>query len=280
MTPEAYRGTTAYARAKRAQVVLSHDWARRWGADGVASYAWHPGWVDTPGLASGLPTFAKLGPLLRTPGGRSRHRGLAGGRRGQERRRGTPDRRGVLPRPAPAQRFPLPLDGPRRGSLGRPPIVGGDARHTPAYRASRPPRPERRGAERLRDNMVTLDHLILTVNDHDASVRFYTEVMAFGVRGRGRAPSRSSGSGLTPRCSWRHGGPRAVQHLAFALSADRFDAAFARVRAAGLPYGDSFHDVGNMRGPGEETGARGLGPTALPVRPQRAPGRAASLGRI
>ena len=67
MPPAEYRGTTAYARAKRAQVVLSHEWARRWGADGVASYAAHPGWVDTPGLASGLPSFAKLGPLLRTP---------------------------------------------------------------------------------------------------------------------------------------------------------------------------------------------------------------------
>jgi dehydrogenase/reductase SDR family protein 12 len=67
MNPDAYRGITAYARAKRAQVVLSHEWAHRWGADGVASYASHPGWVDTPGLASGLPAFAKLGPLLRTP---------------------------------------------------------------------------------------------------------------------------------------------------------------------------------------------------------------------
>jgi NAD(P)-dependent dehydrogenase (short-subunit alcohol dehydrogenase family) len=67
MTRDAYRGTTAYARAKRAQVVLSHEWARRWRGDGVASYACHPGWVDTPGLASGLPTFAKLGPLLRPP---------------------------------------------------------------------------------------------------------------------------------------------------------------------------------------------------------------------
>jgi len=67
MSPESYRGTTAYARVKRAQVVLSHEWARRWGAFGVASYAAHPGWVDTPGLASGLPSFAKLGPLLRTP---------------------------------------------------------------------------------------------------------------------------------------------------------------------------------------------------------------------
>jgi dehydrogenase/reductase SDR family member 12 len=67
MTPGTYRGTTAYARAKRAQVVLSHEWARRWGADGVDSYAMHPGWVDTPGLAAGLPGFSKLGPLLRTP---------------------------------------------------------------------------------------------------------------------------------------------------------------------------------------------------------------------
>lgn len=67
MPPDHYRGTTAYARAKRAQVVLSHEWARRWGSSGVASYASHPGWVDTPGLASGLPGFSRLGPLLRTP---------------------------------------------------------------------------------------------------------------------------------------------------------------------------------------------------------------------
>ena len=67
MSPGEYRGTTSYARAKRGQVVLSHEWARRWGSDRVASYAAHPGWVDTPGLASGLPSFAKLGPLLRTP---------------------------------------------------------------------------------------------------------------------------------------------------------------------------------------------------------------------
>jgi dehydrogenase/reductase SDR family protein 12 len=65
--PVLYRGASAYAKAKRAQVVLSHEWARRWGGDGVASYAVHPGWVDTPGLTSGLPRFAKLGPLLRTP---------------------------------------------------------------------------------------------------------------------------------------------------------------------------------------------------------------------
>jgi hypothetical protein len=43
------------------------------------------------------------------------------------------------------------------------------------------------------------------------------------------------------------------------MSSEDFDAAFARVRAADIPYGDSFHDVGNMRGPGDEQGAQGSG---------------------
>jgi dehydrogenase/reductase SDR family member 12 len=67
LTTRDYHGATAYARAKRAQVVLAHEWSRRWGSHGVASYAMHPGWVDTPGLSTGLPFFARLGPLLRTP---------------------------------------------------------------------------------------------------------------------------------------------------------------------------------------------------------------------
>lgn len=65
MPRQAYDGMRAYARAKRAQVVLAAEWSRRWGPLGVASYSMHPGWVDTPGLTSGLPFF-RLGPLLRT----------------------------------------------------------------------------------------------------------------------------------------------------------------------------------------------------------------------
>lgn len=65
MHREDYDGVRAYARAKRAQVVLSHAWADRLGRYGVASYAMHPGWVNTPGLATGLPSFKRLGPLLR-----------------------------------------------------------------------------------------------------------------------------------------------------------------------------------------------------------------------
>ncbi len=67
MAPGQYRGATAYARAKRAQVVLAHEWSRRWSASGLRSYAMHPGWTDTPGLAESLPRFSRLGPLLRRP---------------------------------------------------------------------------------------------------------------------------------------------------------------------------------------------------------------------
>jgi dehydrogenase/reductase SDR family member 12 len=59
-----YRGAEVYARTKRAEVVLTALWAQR----GVSAHAMHPGWVDTPGLASSLPGFHRvLRPLLRTP---------------------------------------------------------------------------------------------------------------------------------------------------------------------------------------------------------------------
>ena len=49
-------------------------------------------------------------------------------------------------------------------------------------------------------------------------------------------------------------GTQGGHHFAFALSPEEFEAAFDRVRPVGLPFGDSFHDIGNMQGPGEETG--------------------------
>jgi len=68
MTANDYDGVVAYARAKRAQVVMAEAWAKRFAAAGVASYSMHPGWVDTPGLRAGLPRFRRLlRPLLRTP---------------------------------------------------------------------------------------------------------------------------------------------------------------------------------------------------------------------
>ena len=61
-----YRGTTAYARSKRVQVALLPLLQDRWGADGISVHAMHPGWADTPGIATSLPLFAKVAqPLLR-----------------------------------------------------------------------------------------------------------------------------------------------------------------------------------------------------------------------
>ena len=62
-----YSGTTAYAHAKRGQVILTELWDRRLQGTGVSVHAMHPGWANTPGVAGSLPLFDKLmGPFLRT----------------------------------------------------------------------------------------------------------------------------------------------------------------------------------------------------------------------
>ena len=63
-----YRGATAYARSKRIQVALTPILAQRWGAGGITVASMHPGWADTPGVATSLPGFRRLtAPLLRAP---------------------------------------------------------------------------------------------------------------------------------------------------------------------------------------------------------------------
>lgn len=67
MSTGEYKGTTQYARAKRAQVELLGLWAERLAPTAVV-HAMHPGWADTPGVEASLPTFRRLtGPALRTP---------------------------------------------------------------------------------------------------------------------------------------------------------------------------------------------------------------------
>jgi catechol 2,3-dioxygenase-like lactoylglutathione lyase family enzyme len=115
---------------------------------------------------------------------------------------------------------------------------------------------------------VRLDHLILAVNDRDESVAFYTDVMGFGCEGEtGPFTVIRVNPDLTLQLSpW---GTNGGEHLAFAMSESDFDAAFARIVAAGIPYGDSFHDVGNMRGPGIEPGARGDAPAVYVFDPNQ-----------
>jgi len=68
MEREPYRGSVAYTRAKRAQVLLTQEWAQRLRGRGVVVHAMHTAWADTPGVEASLPTFRKVvGPFLRTP---------------------------------------------------------------------------------------------------------------------------------------------------------------------------------------------------------------------
>ena len=63
-----YSGAAAYARCKRALMIVTEQWAREWAGDGVQVNAMHPGWADTPGIRVALPTFHKLTrAFLRTP---------------------------------------------------------------------------------------------------------------------------------------------------------------------------------------------------------------------
>lgn len=62
-----FDGVRAYAQAKRAQVVLTSQWADRHGGP-TTFHAMHPGWADTAGVRESLPHFHRvLGPVLRRP---------------------------------------------------------------------------------------------------------------------------------------------------------------------------------------------------------------------
>lgn len=108
--------------------------------------------------------------------------------------------------------------------------------------------------------MATLDHIILRVNDLDASIAFYTQILGFALEG-------TNGPFTVVRVSHdfqiqmaSHGTP-GFEHYAFAVSREEFDDIFGRIKTAAIAYGPTFDTVGSNAGPGEESGARGLAPT-------------------
>jgi len=105
---------------------------------------------------------------------------------------------------------------------------------------------------------IQLDHIILAVNDPAESVEFYTRVLGFADEGRDGpfAVARVSPEFTLQLAPW---GTKGGEHLAFAMSKAEFDKTFQRLIAAGIAYGDRFDQAGNMRGPGDESGARGMG---------------------
>jgi catechol 2,3-dioxygenase-like lactoylglutathione lyase family enzyme len=108
--------------------------------------------------------------------------------------------------------------------------------------------------------MTTLDHIILKVNDIDASVGFYTEIMGFLNQGTDGPFTiiRVAEDFQMQLAAW---GTPGFEHYAFAVSKNDFDTIFQRVKTAGIEYGPTFDSVGSNSGPGVEAGARGDAPT-------------------
>jgi catechol 2,3-dioxygenase-like lactoylglutathione lyase family enzyme len=115
---------------------------------------------------------------------------------------------------------------------------------------------------------IELDHMILPVAELQPSIDFYTAILGCTYEGE-REPF--SVIRVTPDLTLQLApwGTDGGVHLAFALPRAEFDAAFDRVKAAGIPYGDSFHAVGNMQGPGVEPGSHGDGESVYFFDPNR-----------
>jgi len=96
--------------------------------------------------------------------------------------------------------------------------------------------------------MTTLDHLILSVNDIDESVRFYTEILGLAQAEQDGPFSvvRVSATTTLQLAPW---GTDGGEHLAFAMTPEDFDAAFAQVDFIVTPTSPSV-----AFGLGEKTG--------------------------
>ena len=105
---------------------------------------------------------------------------------------------------------------------------------------------------------MLLDHLILHVNDIEESSLFYTDILGLTSEGEHEPFTilRVTSDLTIQLAPW---GTKGGEHLAFAMPRSEFEEVFRRVREGGIEFGDSFHSVGNMKGPRQEDGARGPG---------------------
>ena len=160
-----FDGTRFYAHTKRAEVILSEEWAERLADDSVTVNSVHPGWVATAGVESSLPRFSRvMGPLLRDPaGGADTIVWLAGSPR-------RPPSAASSPPPHPPQ-APRPLD-PRERRRPPPPVRRVRAFEWACGGRRRPPRGSPVGRGRL-STARTRDAIALkslgTWSDHNSS---------------------------------------------------------------------------------------------------------------
>jgi catechol 2,3-dioxygenase-like lactoylglutathione lyase family enzyme len=105
---------------------------------------------------------------------------------------------------------------------------------------------------------TALDHLIVRVKDAEESVAFWTEMLGLAAEGT-VGPFSVVRVSETLTIQFAPWGTEGNEHFAFFMEPAEFDHAFERLKSSGIEYGDTFHEVGNMKGPGSENGARGEG---------------------
>jgi catechol 2,3-dioxygenase-like lactoylglutathione lyase family enzyme len=105
---------------------------------------------------------------------------------------------------------------------------------------------------------IELDHTILNVNDMAKSLDFYTRILGLKHEGEDDPFSilRVSSGLMILLAPW---GTKGGEHLAFSMSDKEFVETLQRLVDAKIPYGDRYDSVGNLKGPGNERGARGMG---------------------
>ncbi|HIA14067.1 MAG TPA: VOC family protein [Nitrospirales bacterium] len=108
---------------------------------------------------------------------------------------------------------------------------------------------------------VELDHTIITMKNVDEATAFYAKILGMKFEGKmGDFSIMRVTASLTLDFEEAEPGETIERgHFAFAMTADEFDAAFERIKASGIPYGEGPGKSENMRGPGMTQGARGMG---------------------
>ena len=108
--------------------------------------------------------------------------------------------------------------------------------------------------------MAILDHIIVKINDLQATVDFYTGILGFSNDGTD-GPFTVIRVNADFQLQLYACGTPGSEHYAYAVSRAEFDRIFERIKAAGIEYGPSFDSIGSNTGPGEESGAHGIAPT-------------------
>jgi catechol 2,3-dioxygenase-like lactoylglutathione lyase family enzyme len=102
---------------------------------------------------------------------------------------------------------------------------------------------------------VNLDHTILEVRNLAESVTFYRDVV--GLEHRGRSGPFEVMLITSDLALDLYEEEATSRHLAFRLDRPTFERTFARIRGAGITFGDGPSSATNMKGPGRSSGVHG-----------------------